>query len=189
MVSAALHKTGSYSNEDLILFEKEVSYQIVEQGEVILNAGEVAKSVYYILSGAAYQYRLEDEIEQVIIDLGVVGKWMVDQKSFVAQQPTDTYMKAFEKSQLLVLSIESIHKLIALSPSFFQLGRLLDSASQRTNFFDQASSPFEKYQSILDTSPLILQKFPLKMIASYLKVTPETLSRVRRKIVTAKVSS
>jgi CRP-like cAMP-binding protein len=188
MIGEALNKTGSYSEQDHIVFEKELHFRDFEQGEIILNAGEVAKSAYYIVAGAVYQYRLEDEIDQVILDLGVDGKWMLDQRSFVDQKPADTYIKAHEKSRILELSVESIHKLIALSPSFFQLGRLLDSASQRASFFDHSLSPLEKYQTLLDSTPLILQKFPLKMIASYLKVTPETLSRVRKKIV-APVSS
>ncbi len=189
MITEALNKTGSYSDQELALFEKEVYFRDFEKGELILNVGELAKSAYYVVSGAIYQYRLDNEIDQIILDLGVEGKWMLDQRSFVSQKPANTYIKAYEKSRILELSIESIHKLIALSPSFFQLGRLLDAASLRTNFFDQSLSPLEKYQSLLDHTPQIIQKFPLKIIASYLKITPETLSRVRKKIIAPGSSS
>ncbi|RYE21576.1 MAG: Crp/Fnr family transcriptional regulator [Sphingobacteriales bacterium] len=188
MIAEALNKTGSYSEQDLMLFEKEVTIRDFAQDELILNVNEVARSAYYIVSGAVYQYSIADEIDQVILELGADGSWMLDQKSFVAQQPADTYIKAYQKSRILELSIDAIHKLIALSPTFFQLGRLVDGASQRTNFFDQSLSPLEKYQSLISSTPLLLQKFPLKMIASYLKVTPETLSRVRKKIVASGIS-
>jgi len=189
MITEALNKTGSYSDQDLALFEKEVYFRDFEKGDLILNAGELAKSAYYVITGAIYQYRIDNEIDQTILDIGADGRWMLDQRSFVNQQPAGTYIKAYEKSRILELSIESIHTLIALSPSFFQLGRLLDAASLRTNFFDQSLSPLEKYQSLLDHTPQITQKFPLKMIASYLKITPETLSRVRKKIISPKSSS
>ena len=189
MIAEALNKTGTYDDQEHALFEKELYFRDIEEGELILSVGEVARSAYYVVTGAVYQYRLKDEFEQIILDLGADGKWMLDQHSFVAQKPTDTYIKAYEKSQVLELNLESIHKLIALSPAFFQLGRLLDGASQRTIFFDQSLSPLEKYQFLLAHTPQILQKFPLKMIAAYLKVTPETLSRVRKKIVAPRSSS
>jgi len=183
MITEALNKTGSYSEYDFDLFEKEYQIRDIRPGEILLNVGEVAKSAYYVLYGAIYQYRLTDEIEEVILDLAPEGKWVLDQKSFVAQKPSENCIKAYETSQLLEISLDSIHKLIGLSPAFFQLGRLLDATGHRALFFDRSLSPLEKYQSLLDHSPLILTKFPLKMIASYLRIAPETISRVRKKIV------
>ncbi|WP_316801483.1 Crp/Fnr family transcriptional regulator [Pedobacter frigidisoli] len=186
MITDALNKTGSYSEYDFDLFEKEYRIRDIGPGDMILNIGEVAKSAYYVLSGAVYQYRLDDEIEEIILDLAPAGKWVLDQKSFVAQKPSENCIKAYETSQLLEISLDSIHKLIGLSASFFQLGRLLDATGHRALFFDRSLSPLEKYQTLLDDSPQILQKFPLKMIASYLRITPETISRVRKKIVANK---
>jgi hypothetical protein len=58
----------------------------------------------------------------------------------------------------------------------------MDSAVSRVIFFDNASTPTEKYLYILNNRLQLIQAFPLKMIASYLKITPETLSRVREKV-------
>jgi len=77
------------------------------------------------------------------------------------------------------LSIHSIHALVAKSQVFLQLGKLLDLATERTHFFDTSASPAEKYKYLQQNRSKLLQKFPQKMIASYLKIAPETLSRIR----------
>jgi hypothetical protein len=64
---------------------------------------------------------------------------------------------------------------------FLQLGKILNEP-QRPALYDFTNSPEEKYKHLLDNTPQYLQIFPLKQVASYLKMTPETLSRVRRKI-------
>jgi hypothetical protein len=82
----------------------------------------------------------------------------------------------------LELSIENIHKLVAISPVFLQLGGILASSVSRISFFDNDLTPLKKYQFIIQNRPQLIQAFPLKLIASYLKITPETLSRVREKL-------
>jgi hypothetical protein len=104
---------------------------------------------------------------------------MFNHSSLIKQVPSDTTIKAFEKSDVLELSLNNLHNLIARSPSFLSLGRLFDQASNRTYLFDNALSPIQKYNYIKNVKPLIVQVFPVKMIASYLKISPETLSRVR----------
>jgi hypothetical protein len=85
--------------------------------------------------------------------------------------------------------MHKMHEMIGLSPAFFQLARVLEPVHSRTHLFDNQLTPLEKYQYILQHRPGLLQAFPLKIIASYLKITPETLSRVRDKIAVPKNGS
>ena len=62
------------------------------------------------------------------------------------------------------------------------MGKLLDQAVSRIEFYDNNNSPDEKYVHLLENKPIVIRKFPQKVIASYLKITPETLSRVRKRI-------
>ncbi|MEO5563434.1 MAG: hypothetical protein ABIR18_08365, partial [Chitinophagaceae bacterium] len=66
---------------------------------------------------------------------------------------------------------------------------IFEQATSRVHFFDNRLNPTEKYQYILDNKSGLLQKFPLKLIASYLKITPETLSRVRESFSKGKIAS
>lgn len=189
MFSEALISTGYYSDQEILFFEKEARLRTVEKSEVLLNPGEVAKSVYFVLTGAIYQYNFKQNGEINIIDLHAEKDWLLSHRSFVSQTPSNTLISAFTKSTILELSIESVHFLITQSPAFLQLNKLLDQATSRVNFFDDSLTPLQKYKFIFENRPQLLQVFPLKMIASFLKITPETLSRVRDKFVNGIISS
>jgi hypothetical protein len=131
-----------------------------------------------VLSGSFYQF-LTDEAGENILDLHVQDEWMFNQTSFINQSPSKTSIRAFSNAEVLELNLYGLHELISKSQSFLQLSRILDRANTRIHFFDHSLSPAQKYNFITESKPLLLQVFPLKMIASYLKITPETLRRVR----------
>jgi hypothetical protein len=63
------------------------------------------------------------------------------------------------------------------------MGRILEESTSRIDFFDNNNTPDEKYRYIIANKPKLLQKFPQTIIASYLKISPETLSRVRKRLL------
>lgn len=182
MFASALHATGSYSPAEISLFEREVKARHFRKDEILLRQGDIATSIFFNLKGAIYQYSIQLPDEKNIIDLHVVNEWFFNQHSFATQSPSTSFIAAYTDSTVLELSIESIHYLINCSQAFFQLNTLLARPGEKNYFFDNMLSPLEKYQYIVDKKGGLLQAFPLKMIASYLKITPETLSRVREKL-------
>jgi len=180
MISAQeiLSGVGSFSPYDLLLFEEKATRRIFRKNDVILRQGEICQSVYFILSGSFVQFQSDHETE-TIIELHLPKEWMYNHSSLIGQKPSDTTIKAFENAEVIELSLYHLHELIARSQSFLSFGRIFDQANHRTYLFDNALSPAEKYQYIKKSKPLIVQVFPVKLIASYLKITPETLSRVR----------
>jgi CRP-like cAMP-binding protein len=188
MYSEILRTTGTYSDEEVKLFEEAVSERHISRNEVILHKGQVAKSIYYLLSGSVYQYEQASELDRNIIDLRVENEWFFDYQSLIAQRPSELYIQAFTDSHILELSLDIVHYLTGRSIAFLQLNKVLEGASERLRFFDQSMTPAEKYAFILNNRPRLIQAFPLKMIASYLKLTPETLSRVRKSISRATIS-
>jgi CRP-like cAMP-binding protein len=183
--AALLHRQGIYGEEELRLFNEHVTYKKISREQMLLSPGQIAQSAYFIISGAAYQYVLKNEIEEQVIDLHTQDEWMLNHSSFVSRKPSTVYMKVFADAELLEISINSLHQLIAIQPRFIRLGRILEEINYRLRFFDEQHSPQEKYAFVMKEKPVWLQKFPLKMIASYLKITPETLSRVREKFASA----
>jgi CRP-like cAMP-binding protein len=173
-----LNSVGQFSANDVLLFEKHTVQRSFNKNDILLHEGEICPSVYFILSGSFFQFQANGTTE-TIIDLHLPEEWMFNHSSLIKQVPSDTTIKAFEKSDVLELSLNNLHSLIARSQSFLSLGRLFDQAGNRTYLFDNALSPIQKYNYIKNAKPLIVQVFPVKMIASYLKIAPETLSRVR----------
>lgn len=183
MYQNALKTTGSYSDHEISFFQGEVNERRLLKNEVLLNKGEIAKSVYFLVEGAVYQSLSEPAINCNITDLHITNDWFLNAESFIAQHPSNHDIVAFTNGIVLELSIASIHYLMKKSVSFLQLNSILTGTSSRAYLFDHMLSPLEKYQFIAKNKPGLLEMFPLKMIASYLKVTPETLSRVRNKLL------
>lgn len=179
MLKTDLDKIGRFSQSD---FERLTKYLVPRQlrkNEILLDQGQVCRAMYFISSGSAYQFRYED-IEEKVTDLHLQKEWCLNYSSFISQTPSQNIIKANSEATTLELSITVIHELIAQSPVFLQLGKILEGAMSRTHYLDNSMSPSERYNDLINNRPLVLQMFPLKLIASYLNMTPETLSRVRR---------
>ncbi len=173
-----LNDIGKFSSFDVALFEKHLTTKTFCKNDILLKENNVCQSVYYILAGSFFQ-SLRNELTESIIDLHLQNEWMFNHQSLVEQTPSQTVIKAFTKSEIIELSLISFHSLISQSQSFLQLGKILNQNNHRTFLFDNFLTPAQKYNYIQKAKPYIIQTFPIKMIASYLKITPETLSRVR----------
>ena len=179
--SEILARLGTFSPADMDLFDRTVICRKLIKGDFLLREGTVCRSVFYILEGTVYQHT-EGDGERQVIDLHAADEWCFNHASFVEQRPSTTNLEVYADGIALGLSVEQIHALIAYSPAFLQIGRVLQQGVSRLHYFDNSLTPLEKYEYVLAHRPHLLQAFPLKLIASYLKITPETLSRVREKL-------
>lgn len=188
MYSDILRATGNYLDDEVLLFGRQVRVRQIGKHEFLLRKGEVARTLYYLLDGAVQQYEIVSESEHNVIDLHVAGEWFLNYESLIGQRPSRVFIEAFADSRIVEISLEAVHYLTGKSTAFLQLNRVLEGAFKRMQFFDQSMTPTEKYLFVLSNNPRLIRTFPLKMIASYLKVTPETLSRVRNAIAKGAVS-
>ncbi len=178
-----LGQNGFYNGAEVQLFQQQTTVREVAKNELLLQPGQVCQSLFFNLDGSFYQYQSTDGAEERIIDLFPANEWFFDQRSFGAQQSSDSYIRAFNGGTVLELTIESLHVLIGSSTAFLQLGSVFGRSSIRLQLFDNRMSPIQKYRFIVEQRRQLLLQFPLKYIASYLKIEPETLSRVRREFV------
>lgn len=173
-----LNQIGTFSRLDVELFDRYTSRQQFAKNDLVWKEGEVCKTLYFALRGSLVQVRSKDPEEQVI-DLHTENEWVFNQESLTEQSPSGTMLRAFTSSELLCLSLQGFHSLCAQSQAFLQFGKILNQPKYRTLLYDRSLSPAEKYTFITQAKPDWIRVFPLKMIASFLKVTPETVSRVR----------
>lgn len=179
-IQSILANIGQFSTFDLELFEKHTTQKVFNKNDILLKEGEICKSIYYILSGSFFQFQPKG-IDEIIIDLHLQNEWMFNHQSLIGQTPASTTIKAFTKAEVAELSLRSFHCLTSKSQSFLQFGKILNQTHNRTYIFDNSLNPTEKYDYIKKAKPRLAKVFPIKMIASYLKIAPETLSRVRAK--------
>ncbi|WP_276088646.1 Crp/Fnr family transcriptional regulator [Pedobacter sp. JY14-1] len=154
----------------------------IPKGDFLLRPSAVSNSIHFLIEGAAIHYD-GDGGDEGIFELYVKSDCMVGPGSFLSQQPSSQNIRAFSDSKILSLSIYALHELVGKSASYFQLGKVIQPSWFKAAFYDQDMSPDQKYAHLLEHKPEIVQQFPLKVIASYLKISPETLSRVRARLV------
>jgi CRP/FNR family transcriptional regulator, anaerobic regulatory protein len=159
-----------------------VKERTVKKKEHFLKEGEVCRSVGFIKEGCIRLYYLRDG-EDITKDFNFETNFCGSHASFSTQQPSRFNIVAVEDVILYEINRRDLYALYDKYKSFERLGRLLmekmfDRKEQRESSFllDDAE---KRYEDLLKAYPQIVQRIPLKYIASYLGIAAETLSRLR----------
>ena len=154
----------------------------IPKKDFILRKGHVCCNIYFIKRGLLRSFHIKDgrEISSAFMKEGEV---IVSVESFFNQSISKESIQALEDSFLFYLTFDELQLAYQNFPDFNSLGRILTEKyyqlSQQSLYSLRMQRASEKYQYLLDHSPNIVQRVPLKYIASYLSITEETLSRVR----------
>ena len=155
--------------------------KIFSKGEFLTREGEVEHSLYLIVSGAVRVCYLT-ELEEHTIRLGYSGSFINSLASFITDKPSDFYIEALRKTTVKYISKAQLMQLVMDSPEnmqgYIQLLESLVTQQMEREIDLLITSPAERLQRVLERSPHLFQEVPLKYIASYLRMTPETLSRI-----------
>lgn len=165
-----------------VSFDKIASKKVINKGEFLVKEGEVEKNLYLVQSGAIRVFYLT-EFEELTIRFGYEGSFITSLSSFIKATPSEFYIDAIRKTTLKVISKTDLLQLVNENEdSLKQYIALLETliTQQIDREIDLLiTSPTERLNRVLQRSPNLFQKIPRKYIASYLRMTPETLSRVR----------
>jgi len=175
----SIEQFGTFSESDQNLLTDLLIKRDFSKGDFVLRQGNTCRSAFFVNKGSLRHFRDVDGYTELTVNLFIEYDWVLDHKSFTGQVKSSNHIRVFEDCELLELTIDAMHKLIALSPSFFRLGKILDPPRNESDI--QLLTPEERYSNLINEAPQLIQRFPLKYIASYLNMTPETLSRVRAK--------
>jgi CRP-like cAMP-binding protein len=181
-LAAAINGFGVFTSSEITQVLDRMHLFPVERNAILLELGQTCQAFHFIQSGSFRHYCPEDGGDTTL-NLWTEQQWALDYQSFAAQKPSRNIIRAMEDSEVYELSVYQLHHLIELSPAFFQLGKIMGSAIPDDEILNVKLSPVDKYRALLGKNPKLLQRFALKHIASYLGITPETLSRVRKKMI------
>ncbi len=154
--------------------------------QYLLQAEDPCQWLAFITRGCLRQYSLDAQGREKLLRFGIEDWWMTDLESFQSHTPAPTNIDALEDSELLLISNESLEKLSAAVRTWDRYFRgILEREYKRAlvQISDLAgASAEERYLRFLQTYPDLFQRIPLHQIASYLGVTPQTLSRIRKQL-------
>ncbi len=157
----------------------------IRKGTVLLEQSRVCSEVYFVAEGLLRAYTLDPSGKEHIIQFAPENWWLSDRNSFIYNEPSLFYMDAVEDSHVIALSRDFFDRASAV-PGFSEFNvRALHKAvmllQQRVNLLIGASAE-ERYLDFIRRYPNLTLRVPQWMIASYLGITPESLSRVRKEL-------
>lgn len=154
----------------------------LQKGDFLIREGDIEKNLYLIESGAVRVYYLS-EFEEHTIRLGYDDSILNSLSSFITEKPSEFYIEALRKTKIKYISKEKLMELVNENEEslkmYVQLLETLVTQQIDREIDLLIPSPTERLNRVLKRSPNVFQHVPLKYIASYLRMKPETLSRIR----------
>lgn len=155
----------------------------LKRNDYLKVKGSIDTNLYLVLNGSLRIFVI-DEFEEHTIRFGYQNNLIAALDSFLNEQPSDLYIQALKNSTLKTINKSKFMGLIASSFKNTKLWQLilenfaLQQMERERDIL--TSSPNERYNRVLKRSPQLFQEIPNKYIASYLRMTPETLSRIKK---------
>lgn len=185
-----LHKKVS---ETIDISEEEFSYaktlfvpKKLRKKRFLFGEGDICKYTIFVEKGLLRSFTVDDKGAEHILQFSMEGWWSADLYSFLTGEPSPYYVEALEDSELLMISKPSWDLLLKEVPAFERYFRILIQnnliTTQRRLIGSFSETAEEKYNKLLREFPDIIQRVPQHMIASYIGITRETLSRIRSQI-------
>ncbi|WP_441001477.1 Crp/Fnr family transcriptional regulator [Fodinibius sp. SL11] len=151
--------------------------------QFLLQEGDVCRELAFVEKGALYSYTVDSKGNQHVIRFAFEGWWMANLQSFFTGKPTTLNIEVLEDSELLMLDRKNHQKLLDEIPAYERYHRIIVQnayvALQQRAENALGLTAEEKYSRLIEQNPEFMNRVPLNLVASYLGMSPETLSRVR----------
>jgi CRP-like cAMP-binding protein len=182
-IKTSLLKLHSFQDEQLSLFTEKLTFKKLKKNSFLIKPGQISNRLSFINRGSLRFYTHTEQGE-LTINFFTENQWTADIESLLTQQPSENYIEALENADIASITLKDMHELMDIYPSFLKLNALIANLTIPTKHLAAISTknPDMRYKELLLKHPDWINRFPQMQLASYLGMTPETLSRVRRRI-------
>ncbi|WBX71168.1 Crp/Fnr family transcriptional regulator [Tenacibaculum retecalamus] len=174
------------SDEEALLLSKIVRRKYLKD-QYIVQQGDICKTECFILSGCTKTFYVDDEGQEHIVMFAIEDWWTSDMGSFITQTPADYNIQCIENTELFQISYDIIEELYIEIPKLERFFRKIIEralvASQKRIVSNFSLTAKERYLLFKETYPKIEQRVPQYMIASYLGITKEFLSKIKSQLI------
>jgi CRP-like cAMP-binding protein len=170
------------SQRDLKVAEKSFSLQKLKKGDIFLKDGDIANKVAFVNRGILVNIFPSTEKGNIVTGITSEGKFTTVGKSFLTQTPSDEMIMAIEDCEILVITNEQVQEIYLKNKNLERAARFIVEAHKifqnlKVRWFVERDA-LKRYDAFAEYSPSIVERVPQYMIASYLGITPESLSRL-----------
>lgn len=180
---ARFYRLGAPEKRELIRLFTERS---LRRRDLLLQPGEVCHHFTFVVRGCCRFYALDQAGKEHNLEFAAEGDWLCDLDSFYAEQPSSAYIQVLEPVSLLQINRADLLHLYAHYPKFNTNFRIITEhkyvALQRRILQNLRAPAEERYQTFLRQYPSLGRRLPNTQVASYLGITPEFLSKIRRRL-------
>jgi len=181
------HSTSPLTAAEEQLIVAGFQYKKLRKKQYFLQQGDVCKYTGFIVKGAMRQYSVDEKGVAHIVHLFIENYWATDRESMMMLTPSSYNIDAWEDAEILIITRADMLDLMNKIPALVEMIRLIDErnaiANQRRLSSTISSTAEKRYEEFAEHHPQFIQRFPQHIIASYLGITKETLSRVRKQSV------
>ncbi len=174
------------SDEDWQTFESIIETKNLKKKDYLLRQGQICRAVYFLSSGIIRTFHLNDDGKEINTAFYFQNDFLREIESMTNHTPSKKNLQAIEDSTVLFFDKAKLTALYEKSDFYQKLGRMilekLTIIEQRYSSFLTAYSPKERYLYILENRPELIEQIPLQYLASYLGISRESLSRIRKRI-------
>ena len=174
---------GDFTPEDLQLMRSLSIVKKVRRKEFLLQEGEICRHKIFVAKGLLKSYCLKNDGTEHIMRFAPENSWTTDHISLKNQTPAQSNIEALENSEVVMWTRENMHELFNSIPAFkVYMSRLIENALKSSHdriLINLSYTSEEKYEDFIASFPDVFRRVPLHMVASYLGVSRETLSRIR----------
>jgi CRP-like cAMP-binding protein len=178
--------TMPLSGDDKAMIRRNFTPLRLKRKEYLLQAGDICMNYAFIVKGAMRMYSVDNKGQEHVIRLGLEEWWMGDRESFSNRTPSRYHIDALEPCELLCIKREGDAELMNCVPAYVEMKMKLDQgleiAHNRRLTSALTDTAGKRYADLVERYPAFADRFPQHIIASYLGISKDTLSRVKRKL-------
>src|SRR5262245_42585931 len=181
-----LQARAEFSDAEFDLIGTMFAVKNLRAGEALQRAGEVAKCAAFVARGCLRSYVIDSKGKEHVVQFAPETWWLADNSSLASGKASQYFFDAIEDSDVLLIDPPSHESLVERIPGYaaaFRRGLQKHAAAKDQRIVNSLSTTAEeRYLDFLATYPSIATRVPQWMVASYLGVTPETISRIRKSL-------
>jgi CRP-like cAMP-binding protein len=186
LILSNVEKHVALNESEKDLFVSFLERKSLSKRTIVLKAGEVCRYSTFVVDGALRSYSVDKSSDEHVISFAVKDWWIADMYSLISQKPAILTIEAIADSEVLLLSKQNQELLYEKVPKFERFFRILTEnslvANQQRIINNLTLTAEERYLHFMKKYPFVLECAPLHNIASYLGMTPEFLSKIRRRL-------